>query len=139
MPRYQFSAPVSAPGSAIAASYARSGTAGNPLSVRDFARVLPGQHLGQQGQLEESHVPRLQALGLVRNDLIIAAGWGVDSTVSEATRSVYSPAIPQAWAPPQSWPTMCARSMPGGVQQGDDVRSGLGRGVVPPPRRSCGR
>ena len=49
---------------------------------------------------------------LVRNDFIMAAGWGVDSTVSEVTRSGYKPATPHACVPPQSWPTMCAWSMP---------------------------
>ena len=42
----------------------------------------------------------------------IPAGLGVDSTVSVSTRSGSRAAIAQASAPPQSWPTTCARSAP---------------------------
>ena len=41
-----------------------------------------------------------------------AAGWGVESTVTDATRSGWLPASSHATAPPQSWPTTWARSTP---------------------------
>ena len=42
----------------------------------------------------------------------LGAGHGVDSTVRVSTRSGSRAAIAQASAPPQSWPTTCARSAP---------------------------
>jgi hypothetical protein len=41
-----------------------------------------------------------------------AAGCGVDTAVSERSRSGAKAAIDQATAPPQSCPTTCARSTP---------------------------
>ncbi len=41
-----------------------------------------------------------------------AAGWGVESAVTDATRSGWLAASSHATAPPQSWPTTCARSTP---------------------------
>ena len=62
IPRYQFSAPVSAPGSAIAVGIAIGKVGGKPLSSNDFARVRRADRLRQRRQLEERHVPREQAL-----------------------------------------------------------------------------
>ena len=42
----------------------------------------------------------------------MAAGWGVDRTVSDAMRVGWLPATSQARAPPQSWPTRWTRSRP---------------------------
>ena len=57
---------------------------------------------------------------LVRNDLIMAAGWGVDSTVSEVTRSVYKPGDPPGLraAPVVADDVRLVDAR--GVQQGDD-------------------